>query len=107
MKTTFRLKRQTCHAPYDVEVSLEASESPDIRVLFALELAPHIMEAVEIGIRKSLASEQHEPMRINVIGVNDYSGGTPRAGYTFCAECATNSLIGAEHKNPIGMPGGT
>jgi hypothetical protein len=107
MKTTFRFERQTCHAPYDVEVSLEASESPDTRVLFALSLAPHIMEALEIGIRKSLASEQHEPMCINVIGINDYSGGTPQADYTFCAEYATNRLISAEHKNPIGVPEGT
>jgi hypothetical protein len=107
MKTTFRFKRQTCHAPYDVEVSLEASGSPDTRVLFALELAPHIMEALEISIRKPLASERPEPMCINVIGVNDYSGDTPQAGYTFCAEYATNRLVGAEHKNPIGMPGGT
>jgi hypothetical protein len=107
MTTTFRFKRSTCHAPYDVEVSLDASESERFEVIFEAKLESFVREAIEIGIRQAMESEHHCPMRFIVLAATDLSGGTPQAGYKFCAEYAANELLGFGNKNPIGVPGGT
>ena len=104
MKGSFRFKRNTSHADYDVELALEARQSDvfrfDTTVILHSDRWPDIRRAIENGIRNALMDCGKDVLDVTLLDIKELTGETPLMGFKICAYGATNELLGLGHKNP-------